>query len=121
MFIITRNISKRHLPSQATTSGRRSPEQPMTSPWYVFSSYVYLSDIFSTSISLTFPLSVQGLFAMHRSWQKFDELQHEWHRKAEELADKVRLLEADAASVKTALEEKNKYKEEAESSRKATF
>ena len=55
---------------------------------------------------------------MHRSWQKFDELQHEWHRKAEELADKVKLLEADAAFVKTALEEKDKYKE-AESSRKA--
>ena len=56
---------------------------------------------------------------MHRSWQKFDELQHEWHRKAEELADKVKLLEVDSAFVKTALEEKDKYKEEAESSKAA--
>ena len=29
---------------------------------------------------------------MHRSWRKFDELQHEWHRKAEELANKIKLL-----------------------------
>ena len=56
---------------------------------------------------------------MHRSWQKFDELQHEWHRKAEELDEKVDLLEAEAASAKTALEEKEKYKEEAESSKAA--
>ena len=54
---------------------------------------------------------------MHRSWQKFDELQHDWHRKAEELAQKVDLLEAEAASAKTALEEMEKYKEEAESSK----
>ena len=47
---------------------------------------------------------------MHRSWRKFDELQHEWHRKAEELAEKVNLLEAEAASAKTALEEMEKYK-----------
>ena len=60
---------------------------------------------------------MQGLFAMQRSWQKFDELQHERHMKAEELADKVSLLEAEAASVKTALEEKEKFKKEAESSR----
>ena len=53
-------------------------------------------------------MSVQGLFAMHRSWQKFDELQHEWHRKAEELAERVDLLEAEAASAKTVLEEKEK-------------
>ena len=53
---------------------------------------------------------------MHRSWQKFDELQHEWHRKAEELAEKVNLLEAEAASAKTALEEKEK---EAASSKEA--
>ena len=52
---------------------------------------------------------------MHRSWKKFDELQHVWHRKAEEPADKVSLLKAEAASVKTALEERDKYKGEAES------
>ena len=57
---------------------------------------------------------------MHRSWQKFDELQHDWHRKAEELAQKVDLLEAEAASAKTALEEMEKYKEEAESSKAST-
>ena len=56
---------------------------------------------------------------MHRSWQKFDELQHEWHRKVEELADKVKLLEVDSAFMKTAIEEKDKYKEEAESSKAA--
>ena len=56
---------------------------------------------------------------MHRSWQKFDELQHDWHRKAEELAQKVDLLEAEAASAKTAVVDLEKYKEEAESSRAA--
>ena len=56
---------------------------------------------------------------MHRSWQKFDELQHDWHRKAEELAEKVNLLEAEAASAKTALVDMEKYKGEAESSRAA--
>ena len=53
-------------------------------------------------------MAVQGIFALHRSWQKFDELQHEWHNKAEELAERVNLLEAKAASAKTALEEKEK-------------
>ena len=72
------------------------------------------------SRSLTFLLTVQGVFSLHRSWQKFDELQHEWHNKAEELAEKVNLLEAEAASAKTALEENEKYKEEAESSKAAT-
>lgn len=56
---------------------------------------------------------------MHRSWEKFDELQHEWHRKAEELAERVNLLEAEATSAKTALEEMEKYKGEAESSKAA--
>ena len=51
---------------------------------------------------------MQGVFALHRSWQKFDKLQHEWHSKAEELAERVNLLEAEAASAKTALEEKEK-------------
>ena len=54
---------------------------------------------------------------MHRSWQKFDDLQHEWHRKAEDLADQVKLLEAESASAKTAFEEKEK---EAASSKEAT-
>ena len=54
---------------------------------------------------------------MHRSWQKFDELQHDWHRKAEDLVERVNLLEAEAASAKTALEEMEKYKKEAESSK----
>ena len=53
---------------------------------------------------------------MHRSWQKFDDLQHEWHRKAEELADQVKLLEAESASAKAALEEREK---EAASSKEA--
>ena len=57
---------------------------------------------------------------MHRSWQKFDELQHEWHNKAEDLVSKNKLLEDDVAFVKIALEEKDKFKEEVESSRKAT-
>ena len=69
-------------------------------------------------MSLTFILSLQGLFALHRSWKKFDELQHEWHNRAEELASKNKLLEADAAFVKVPSEEKEKFKEEAESSRK---
>ena len=56
---------------------------------------------------------------MHRSWQKFDELQHDWHRKAEELVQKVDLLEAQAASAQTSLQELEKYKEEAESSKAA--
>ena len=51
---------------------------------------------------------------MHRSWQKFDDLQHEWHRKAEDLADQAKLFEAEVASAKAALEEKEK---EAASSR----
>ena len=58
---------------------------------------------------------MQGLFALHRSWQKFDKLQHEWHNKAEDLVSKNKLLEADA---EVAREEKDKFKEEAESSRK---
>lgn len=60
---------------------------------------------------------MQGLFALHRSWQKFDELQHEWHNKDEDLVSKNKLLEADAAFVKVSQEEKDKFKEEAESSR----
>lgn len=51
---------------------------------------------------------------MHRSWQKFDELQHEWHHKAEDLAQKVDLFEAKATS---ALQLAEKYKQEAESSK----
>ena len=62
---------------------------------------------------------MQSLFALHRSWQKFDELQHEWHNKAEDLVSKNKLLEADAAFVKVSLREKDKFKEEAESSKKA--
>ena len=64
-------------------------------------------------------MSSQGLFALHRSWQKFDELQHEWHSQAKELASKNKLLEADAAFVKISLVEKEKFKEKVESSRKA--
>ena len=56
---------------------------------------------------------------MHRSWQKFDELQHYWHRKAEELVQKVDLLEAEAESAKTAIVDLDKYKKEAESSKAA--
>ena len=56
---------------------------------------------------------------MHRSWQKFDELQHYWHRKAEELVHKVDLLEAEAESAKTALVDLDKCKKEAESSKAA--
>ena len=56
---------------------------------------------------------------MHRSWQKFDELQHYWHRKAEELVHKVDLLEAEAESAKTAIVDLDKYKKEAESSKAA--
>ena len=56
---------------------------------------------------------------MHRSWQKFDELQHDWHRKAEELVQKVDLLEAEAESAKTALVDLDKCKKEAESSKAA--
>ena len=56
---------------------------------------------------------------MHRSWQKFDELQHEWHTKAEDLISKSTLLEVDAAFVKTAIEQNEKFKEEVESSKKA--
>ena len=56
---------------------------------------------------------------MHRSWQKFDELQHYWHRKAEELVQKVDLLEAEAESAKTALVDLDKCKKEAESSKAA--
>ena len=56
---------------------------------------------------------------MHRSWQKFDELQHDWHRKAEELAQKVDLLEAEAESAKTAIVDLDKCKKEAESSKAA--
>ena len=61
---------------------------------------------------------MQGLFALHRLWQKFDELQHKWHNKAEDLVSKNKLLEADAAFVKVAREEKDKFKEEDECSRK---
>ena len=64
-------------------------------------------------------MSLQGLFALHRSWQKFDELQHDWHNKAEDLISKNTLLEADAAFVKTAMEQNEKFKEEAEFSKKA--
>ena len=56
---------------------------------------------------------------MHRSWQKFDALQHYWHRKAEELVQKVDLLEAEAESAKTAIVDLDKYKKEAESSKAA--
>ena len=56
---------------------------------------------------------------MHRSWQKFDELQHDWHRKAEDLVHKVDLLEAEAESAKTALVDLDKCKKEAESSKAA--
>ena len=54
---------------------------------------------------------------MDCSWQKFDGLQHMWHIQVEELASKNKLLEAEAASAKTALEEKERFKKEAESSR----
>ena len=91
----------------------------MTSPWYTFSSYTCLSNIFNQNISLTLPLSLQGLFALHRLWKKFDELQHEWHNKVEDLVSKNKLLEADAAFVKTAMEQNEKFKEEAETSKKA--
>ena len=56
---------------------------------------------------------------MHRSWQKFDELQHDWHRKAEDLVERVNLLEAEAESAKTALVDLDKCKKEAESSKTA--
>ena len=41
-----------------------------------------------------------------------------WHSQIEELASKNKLLEAEAALVKVSLEEKDKFKEEAESSRR---
>ena len=56
---------------------------------------------------------------MHHSWQKFDELQHDWHRKAEDLVERVTLLEAEAESAKTALVDLDKCKKEAESSKTA--
>ena len=60
---------------------------------------------------------MQGLFALHRSRQKFDELQHEWHDRAEDLVSKNKLLEAEAAFVKVAQEKRDKFKGEAESSK----
>ena len=74
--------------------------------------------LFKQNFYLAFFFYARGLFALHRSWQKIDELQHEWHTKAEELASKNSLIEVDAAFVRTAMEQNEKLKDEVESSKK---
>ena len=59
---------------------------------------------------------------MHQSWKKFDELQHEWHAKAEELAVRNTLLEADAAFVKITMDKmKSSKKRQNVTPRKFSF
>ena len=62
---------------------------------------------------------MQDLFAMHRSRQKFDKLQHEWQARERELVERTDRLEADVALVNAAIEENSKLKAEAEAAKKA--
>lgn len=56
---------------------------------------------------------------MQRSWQKFDELQHNWAAREKELADEVGRYKADALFANSIMEENAKLKTELETARMA--
>ena len=62
---------------------------------------------------------MQGLCAMHRSWKKFDEMQHTRVVRERELVEENDQLKADAAATTAALEENAQLKVEVDAAKKA--
>ena len=62
---------------------------------------------------------MQGLFAMHRSWQKFDELHSLWNAQERELVDENDQLKANATAAAPSLEENDRLRAEAEAAKRA--
>ena len=59
------------------------------------------------------------MFALHRSWQKFEDLQKGWVAREEELSEQVGQYKSDALVANSLLEENNDLKVELEAAKQA--